>query len=214
MNIVALPEKNSPAPAQDVLIFITPYLNVLPNAFRMTNLTAETLPIYVPYGFAVSKWSDYFAEPIMSFAWEIFMETNFTLNLLECECKIGAPRGYFGGYPQADFFFNDKPRSFDWKVTRPDAKKLFGRRIGRLIPQSNTQRFNGITSSCTNSPKRIRKFPGQSNRTRILCFRRWKREFSPMPTLSTIILTRGTICPTPKSSRAATIKRFSPLRTA
>ena len=125
LNVVPVTERNSAVPAQDVLIFLTPYLEVLPNAFQFSNMTARTLTIYIPYGFAVSQWYSNLSMPVMFILWKNFMESKFALELFEEKSKIGASRGIYSGYPKMDTFFKDKSSfRFDWKTTRRKSKKI------------------------------------------------------------------------------------------
>jgi len=124
LNVVAMLETNSPAPAQDVLIFLTPYQNVLPNVFKAHNLTAATLLTYIPYAIKIAAW-DEFNTPMFHIAWKMFLETEFYRNVLDREWPMGMRRGIFSGYPKMDVFFErDADFRFDWKVTRPDTKKI------------------------------------------------------------------------------------------
>lgn len=59
LNVVALDNRDSTVPAQDVLIFLTPYFEVLPAAFQLSNMTARTLLFYVPYALNLTSWKLY-----------------------------------------------------------------------------------------------------------------------------------------------------------
>ncbi len=125
LNVVPLTERTAAVPAQDVLIFLTPYLDVLPNAFQMSNMTARTLTTYIPYGFAVSQLYGYFNIPFMFVLWKNFMESKIALKLFEEKSKIGAPRGLYSGYPKLDTFFAKKQKlKFNWKTARHKSKKI------------------------------------------------------------------------------------------
>ncbi len=124
LNVMPLAEQDSPVPDQDVLILLTPYFHVLPNAFRLNNLTARTLLYHIPYGFSVSKW-DIYNTPVFHVCRKFFADTQYYINVLERKCRTGMPRGVFGGYPKLDSFFKpDMHFKFDWKMARPDAKKI------------------------------------------------------------------------------------------
>ncbi len=123
-NVVALVEKNSPVEPQDVLIYLTPYLNVLPDAFQPSKLTARTLVAYIPYAFNATTYeiSDY---AIFHTAWKVFFESNFSLKLFDAHSKLGMPRGLLSGYPKLDALLDGRTDfHFNWKTTRPDAKKI------------------------------------------------------------------------------------------
>ncbi|MBE8954286.1 MAG: CDP-glycerol glycerophosphotransferase family protein [Quinella sp. 2Q5] len=123
LNVVALTEKNSPVPAQDVLIFLTPYLYVLPDALRAENLTASTLLTYVPYDFGISTYN-LSNHTLLRVAWKNFFQSPINLQMYEKISNVGMPRGIFSGYPKMDVFFSGKAFTFDWKMTTPDAKKI------------------------------------------------------------------------------------------
>jgi CDP-glycerol glycerophosphotransferase (TagB/SpsB family) len=47
------------------------------------------------------------------------------LKLHDKLCRVGMPRGLYSGYPRMDIFFQkDVKFHFDWKMVRPDAKKI------------------------------------------------------------------------------------------
>ena len=123
-NVVALAEKNSPVPAQDVLIYLTPYLNVLPDAFKLSNLTARTLLTYIPYGFNLTTY-DISNYALFRVIWQAFFESEFSLKLFDAHSKLEMPRGLISGYPKLDAFFDERTTfHFNWKTIRPDAKKI------------------------------------------------------------------------------------------
>ena len=123
-NVVALAEKNSPVESQDVLIYLTPYLNVLPDAFRLSTLTARTLLTYIPYGFNPSNY-DISGYAFFGVMWQVFFESAHMLEYFKAHCKTGMPRGFYSGYPKLDPFFDKRKKfRFKWKSVRPDAKKI------------------------------------------------------------------------------------------
>ena len=124
INVVAVTNDEQTFPAQDVLIFLRPYFDYLPKAFALSSIGAETLLAYVPYGYNMTNWNIY-DTPIYHLAWKLFFDTQFHINLLEKECRTGMPRGIYSGYPKLDAFYkNPDALKFDWKMTRPDAKKI------------------------------------------------------------------------------------------
>ena len=124
LNVMPLPEKNSAIPAQDVLIFLTPYFSVLPHAFQMRTLDANTLVAYIPYSFQVSGLN-VFNFNILHVARKVFFSTEFILKLTDQRCTTSMQRGVCSGYPKLDVFFKDKNNlRFYWKTARPDAKKI------------------------------------------------------------------------------------------
>lgn len=123
LNVVAISEFDANIPKQDVLIFLTPYLEVLPDAFHFNKITAETLTVYVPYGFNSSGLAIH-NLPLMRCAWKIFFETKFDLQEYDKKCSVGMPRGYYSGYSKLDVFFKKKFPAFEWKRTIPNSKKI------------------------------------------------------------------------------------------
>ena len=126
LNFVAPEKLSTRVPAQDVLIFLTPYFwRVLKN-FRPLNLTPKTLMTYIPYSFGISvRAKVHYNTQIFHTAWKIFLSSMTDMKVTEEYCTIGVPRGLYSGYPRLDIFF-DKNRDFhfDWKTARPGAKKI------------------------------------------------------------------------------------------
>ncbi|MBQ4403068.1 MAG: CDP-glycerol glycerophosphotransferase family protein [Selenomonadaceae bacterium] len=124
LNVTAIADKNFSLPAQDVLIFLTPYLEVLPRAFQADELTAKTLVTYIPYAFDTAQY-DISDSPVFRVHWKLFAPSVLTLKMFDSLCKIGMPRGIYSGYPKLDSFYGKKDEfNFNWKMTRPDAKKI------------------------------------------------------------------------------------------
>lgn len=124
LNVTPIAERDFKVPAQDVLIFLTPYLEILPDAFRLENISARTLLYYVPYGFNATTFNIYNTS-VYHVCKRLFFDTQYHINLLEQECRTGMERGYYSGYPKLDFFFKPQTDSkFTWKTTRPNAKKI------------------------------------------------------------------------------------------
>ena len=124
INVVPVINDEQTFPAQDVLIFLRPYFEYLPKAFELSSIGAETLLTYVPYGYNMTNWNIY-NTPIYHIGWKLFFDTKFHINLLEKECRTGMPRGLYSGYPKLDAFYkNPAALKFDWKMARPNAKKI------------------------------------------------------------------------------------------
>ena len=103
---------------------LRPYFNYMPKAFALPSIGAETLMFYIPYGFNTCTWNIY-NTPIYHLGRKLFFDTQFHINLLEKECRVGMPRGLYSGYPKLDDFYKDPDAlKFDWKMARPDAKKI------------------------------------------------------------------------------------------
>ena len=124
LNVVALDNLNATCPTQDVLIFLTPYLWALPKAFQPSKMTAQTLLCHIPYAFNPSTY-DFSQNNLFNWVWKSFFESEQMLKFFEENCKAGMPRGIFSGYSKLDIFFKpDSKFHFDWKMARPDAKKI------------------------------------------------------------------------------------------
>ena len=124
INVVGVVNDEQNFPAQDVLIILRPYFQYLPKAFELSSIGAETLMFYIPYGFNTSGWNIY-DTPIYHLGRKLFFDTQFHVDLLEKKCRTGMPRGLYSGYPKLDAFYkNPDALKFDWKMTRPDAKKI------------------------------------------------------------------------------------------
>jgi len=103
---------------------LRPYFHYLPKAFELASIGAQTLMTYIPYGFNMTNWNIY-DTPIYHVGWKLFFDTRFHINLLQNECRTGMPRGLYSGYTKLDALYDDKDKlTFDWKMTRPDAKKI------------------------------------------------------------------------------------------
>ena len=125
LNVVALDNKKAVAPAQDVLIFLTPYLSWLPDTFHVESLKASTLITHIPYAFDTATRRVLCKEPIFFIFWKLFAPSPLILEMYEKYCAIGVPSGVYSGYPKTDIFFKkDAEFNFDWKMARPDAKKI------------------------------------------------------------------------------------------
>ena len=126
LNVVALDNRNAKVPAQDVFIFLTPYFHMLPNALNAENITAKTLLTYITYSFAIAVRSKGFHNRnIFHICWKAFFASLIALNDYQKFSTVGMPRGLFSGYPRIDIFFKkDTSFHFDWKMARPNAKKI------------------------------------------------------------------------------------------
>ena len=126
INVTGIDDFRAEVPKQDVLIYLTPYLQTLPRAFRLGNLSTETLIAYIPYGMHVSgdahvRLPDY---EIINLAWKVFLDTRNTLEYYDRHCRFGLPRGMYSGYPRMDYFFRDAQPSFEWKELLPRSTKI------------------------------------------------------------------------------------------
>ena len=126
IKVVAVDNKNANLPEQDVLIYLSPYFSRLAKAFQPEYVTAKTLITHIPYGFDSSfHIKRFYSGKIFLILWKVFFSSLITFDIYKEKCIIGAPRGLYSGYPRMDIFFKpDSKFHFDWKMTRPDAKKL------------------------------------------------------------------------------------------
>ena len=126
LNVVAMKSLWKTLPPQDVLIFLTPYFRRLPHCINPTNLPVSTLMAHLIYSFAVSvRTKEYYRSPIFRIAWKVFFPSTINLKMYDEHNPVGMPRGLYSGYPRLDVFFDkNQDFKFDWKMTRPDAKKI------------------------------------------------------------------------------------------
>jgi len=126
LNIVPLHDKEATVPAQDVIIFLTPYIHWFCDALQLKNLTPKTLLGNIFYAFDSSiHATSYYNDHLFSVAWKMFFSSVVDFKLFNRESIIGMPRGIYSGYPRMDIFFKrDANFHFNWKMTRPDAKKI------------------------------------------------------------------------------------------
>ncbi|MBR0261645.1 MAG: hypothetical protein IJQ85_07600 [Selenomonadaceae bacterium] len=126
LNVVAIDNKNTSVPTQDVLISLTPYSTRLPKILRPKKVLVKTLIIHMPYAFGVGRRSkNYYNLPIFHTGWKLFFSSKIELKVYDETTTVGVPRGAYSGYPRMDIFFDKNVNfHFDWKMTRPDAKKI------------------------------------------------------------------------------------------
>ena len=126
LKVFSIRGDNVAIPVQDVIISLTPYLNLLPEGFSIENLTPKTLIAYVPCEFDLTlRQKDYYKLPILRILWKMFFPSKEELKIHAEEIQKGMPRGVYSGYSRTDAFFKkDLNLQFDWKMARPDAKKI------------------------------------------------------------------------------------------
>ena len=115
-------------PRQDILVYLTPYDGVLPLRFQCSQVTMESLLVYVPYGFDVSPFSvDYLNQyKIMNFSWRRFYDAKINMEWHQSKNpdRMGK-RFLFSGLPKLDFFYQDaRHPSFSWKGENKHAIKV------------------------------------------------------------------------------------------
>ena len=126
INVFDLDDKVLKIPAQDVLFCLTPYQGAVPSPFRLVNLKLSTLMVNVPYTFSVcAERGHILSSHFVRVLWKMFFPSIMLLEETQKVSKVGIPRGLYSGYPKMDSFFrNDADFKFDWKMMRPDAKKI------------------------------------------------------------------------------------------
>ena len=126
INVFDLDDKAITIPAQDVLFCLTPYQGAVPVPFRMLNLKLATLMVNVPYTFSVcAERGHVLSSQFVRVLWKMFFPSTMLLQETQKVSKVGMPRGLYSGYPKMDAFFRkDTDFKFNWKMTRPDAKKI------------------------------------------------------------------------------------------
>jgi hypothetical protein len=124
LNIFEIKRAGEDLPAQDVLIQISPYDNV-PQSFRLINLKLTTLMAHFNYGISVTQRTGFYNWSFFRVLWRIFFSSLISMADCQKACKVGMPRGVYSGYPRMDIFFKrDTDFHFDWKMARPNAKKI------------------------------------------------------------------------------------------
>jgi len=124
LNVVTVTERNPKIPAQDVLIFLTPYYGELPKIFQAPEIKMTTLFVNIPYTLDVSNRPAFLDSPFFYVLWKMFFPSKIALELQDKTCRVGMPRGIYSGYPKMDIFFQNVDFNFEWKMARPDAKKI------------------------------------------------------------------------------------------
>ena len=126
LNLVVVDNPNAFVPAQDVLIFLTPYFGYTPLRFQSISLTPKNLIAHIPYSFDISvRESIYYDINFFRVVWKVFFSSIPGFEAYKKNSKLGMPRGIYSGYPRTDIFFEKGANfNFNWKMVRPDAKKI------------------------------------------------------------------------------------------
>jgi hypothetical protein len=126
LNVVPMDNWKAKIPNQDVLIFLTPYFADLTRAFKLKRITAKTLIAHITYSFTISlRGKKFYNKSMFNVAWKVFISSIIGLKLHRKKSELGMPRSLYSGYPRIDpFFKKDSEFRFDWKMARPDAKKI------------------------------------------------------------------------------------------
>ena len=126
LNVVTLDNINAPVPKQDVYIFSSPYFEFMPLTLRSDKLFLNSLVTHVTYSFMMALRSNGFFNRLMFHtSWKVFFSSPIVHKLFAEKGRVGMPRGLYSGYPRMDVFFDKSVKfQFDWKMARPDAKKI------------------------------------------------------------------------------------------
>lgn len=125
LNVIGITDTNTVVPKQDVLMFLTPYLEVLPRAFQLSVLTTETLMTYIPYAMSTGYDAQYVTHLIGKCCWKTFRESEFALSEAKKAGSTGMSREAYSGHPKMDVFFDSSKKfQFNWKMAQPNAKKI------------------------------------------------------------------------------------------
>lgn len=126
LNVFVVKNPTVDIPVQDILIQTSPYDDNVPRDFRLINLKFTTLLVYIPYAHTISSRDGFIRyNPFLRVLWKACFPSTTSLEYYQRTCSVGMPRGIFSGYPRMDIFFNKNAYfKFDWKITRPDSKKI------------------------------------------------------------------------------------------
>ena len=126
LKVVPIRGRRANVPNQDVIICLTPYFSRLPSVFKPANISLKTLVAHTPYSLSISiRVKGFYNRSIFHVAWKIFHSSVAGLKTYAKYNTVGMPRGVFSGYPRMDIFFKQNADfKFDWKMIRPDAKKI------------------------------------------------------------------------------------------
>ncbi len=124
LNVLEMKRDSLDIPKQDILFRLKPYPDWVPAAFKLANIKVkETLIVHIAYALNVSGSSTKY--PLQNILWKMFFSSIVEMNRRKKSNKFGMPRGFYSGYPKQDVFFKpDSKFHFDWKMIRPDAKKI------------------------------------------------------------------------------------------
>ncbi len=128
LNVCDMKRASFDTPVQGILFRFRPYPEFIPPAFKLANIRVkETLVLYVSYSFDIvgGLSSSYIDLPLFIILWKMFFNSVPQMESGKKVSKIAMPRGIYSGYPKLDVFFkSDSKFHFDWKMARPDAKKI------------------------------------------------------------------------------------------
>ena len=126
INIFDLNDRTLTIPAQDVFFCLMPYTNSPPAPFRLVNLHLTTLLVSFSYSLSVADRGGLLNSAFYRVLWKMFASSPVEFEMLRTKNKVfSASRMVYSGYPKQDIFFKpDSKFHFDWKMARPNAKKI------------------------------------------------------------------------------------------
>ena len=124
LNVFEITNPSLQLPKQDVIFRFYPYPTWLPHDLCLANLKVkEALLSYIPYSFFIGVYLTKLS--LYNVSWKVFYTTFNELERHREIIRFRAPYGVYSGYPKLDVFFkSDSKFHFDWKMTRPDSKKI------------------------------------------------------------------------------------------
>lgn len=141
LNVFEMKSYSDDVPKCDILFRSMPYPEWVPPAVSLANINVkETLLIYIPYSFFIGFYISRLF--LYNVSWKVFFTTFEELEKHREATKFGIPCGVYSGYPKLDVFFkSDSKFHFDWKMTRPDSKKII------WAPHHSIEKYHGGRST-------------------------------------------------------------------
>lgn len=126
INVFDLNDRTLKIPEQDVFFCLVPYTNSPPVPFRLVNLKLTTLLAHFSYSLSVADRGGLLNASFFLVLYRMFASSPVEQNLLRQKNRVfSESRMIYSGYTKMDIFFcKDANLHFDWKMTRPDAKKI------------------------------------------------------------------------------------------
>ena len=81
---------------------------------------------YITYSFVIAvRTKAFYNRTMFHTCWKAFFASPIALKDYDKNSTVGMPRGIYSGYPRTDIFFKKSTKfSFNWKMARPNAKKI------------------------------------------------------------------------------------------
>lgn len=128
INVVLMDNLDAKFPIQDILFYLSPFSQWFARIFQLSNTKLSSLILYVPYSMNMLTRQHYeprfFNETIFRTAYKVFSTSNVEKKVFQSYCATGLPNAIYSGHPKMDFFLNQTDCKFEWKMARPNAKKI------------------------------------------------------------------------------------------